>query len=154
MFLWSLLAIVIIIFDQAVKFWVINSIGPSGSINVISGILEFVYVKNTGAAFSFLSQKEYGIVLLSIISVVFCAVVIWYILKKKPTSKLMLVSLSCMVGGAAGNVLDRIFRGFVVDFIEVRFINFPVFNIADIAITVGAFLIIIYEIFFDNTKKK
>ncbi len=154
MLLWSLLSIVIIILDQVTKAWVVSSIGLTESIKIIPGILDFVYVKNTGAAFSILAQREYGIIILSAVSIIFCAAVIWYILKKKPTSKLLLLSLSLMVGGAAGNVLDRIARGFVVDFIEVQFINFPVFNVADIAITVGAVLIIIYEIFFDRTKKE
>ena len=154
MLLWSLLSIVIIILDQVTKAWVVSSIGLTESIKIIPGILDFVYVKNTGAAFSILAQREYGIIILSAVSIIFCAAVIWYILKKKPTSKLLLLSLSLMVEGAAGNVLDRIARGFVVDFIEVQFINFPVFNVADIAITVGAVLIIIYEIFFDRTKKE
>ena len=154
MLLWSLLSIVIIILDQVTKAWVVSSIGLTESIKIIPGILDFVYVKNTGAAFSILAQREYGIIILSAVSIIFCAAVIWYILKKKPTSKLLLLSLSLMVGGAAGNVLDRIARGFVVDFIEVQFINFPVFNVADIAITVGAVLIIIYEIFFYRSKKE
>ncbi len=154
MLLWLLLAAVIIVFDQLVKIWVVNSIGLSDSLKIIPGILDFVYVKNKGAAFSFLAHKEYGIVVLSVISVLFCLAVIWYMLKKKPKSKLLIISLSLMVGGAAGNVIDRIFRGFVVDFIEVQFINFPVFNIADIAITIGAVLIIIYEIFYDKMKKE
>ena len=63
-----------------------------------------------------------------------------------------MTSLMLMFAGALGNAIDRIFRGYVVDFIETTFISFPVFNIADIAITVGAVLLIIYILFFDKTE--
>lgn len=152
MILWSLLAIVIIVFDQLVKLWVVNNIGMTDSIKVIPGIIDFVYVKNTGAAFSFLANKTYGIIFLSIVSLLFCAAVVWYIIKKRPESKLLMLSLVMMLAGAFGNVIDRLFRGFVVDFIETKFITFPVFNIADISITVGAALVIIYILFFDKKE--
>ena len=81
--------------------------------------------------------------LLSIISIVFCIAVIIYWIKKKPTHPLLCTSLTMIFSGALANAIDRIFRGFVVDFINATFINFPVFNIADIAITVGAGLLIL-----------
>lgn len=152
MLLWLLLAIVIIVFDQLVKLWVVNNIGITDSIKIIPGVIDFVNVKNTGAAFSLLADKNYGIIILSVISLVFCIGVAVFVVKKKPKNKLLMASLSMMTAGALGNVIDRIFRGFVVDFIETQFINFPVFNIADIAITVGAVLLIIYILFFDKSK--
>lgn len=152
MLLWLLLAIVIIVFDQLVKLWVVNNIGITDSIKIIPGVIDFVNVKNTGAAFSLLADKNYGIIILSVISLVFCIGVAVFVVKKKPKNKLLMASLSMMTAGASGNVIDRIFRGFVVDFIETQFINFPVFNIADIAITVGAILLIIYILFFDKSK--
>jgi len=154
MLLWSILAIFIIVFDQLTKYWVVGNIGLTDSIKIIPNIVDFVYVKNTGAAFSFLANKTYGIVLLSMISIIFCIAVILFIAKKKPTNKLLLSSLALMFSGAVGNVIDRVVRGFVVDFIELTFINFPVFNVADIAITVGAVLLIIYVSFFDKEKSK
>lgn len=153
MLLWSFLTILIIIFDQLTKYWVVENIGLTDSIKIIPGVFDFVYVKNTGAAFSFLSDKTYGIVFLSIISILFCIGVILFIIKYKPKHKLLLTALSLMFSGAVGNVIDRIIRGFVVDFIEATFINFPVFNVADIAITIGAVLLIIYVIFFDKESK-
>jgi len=87
MFLWSLLAIVIIVFDQVAKWLVVNNIGITDSVKVIPGVIDFVYVKNTGAAFSFLSDKTYGIVILTAISLVFCAVVVWYVFRNKPQKK-------------------------------------------------------------------
>ena len=152
MILWSLLVLVIIALDQLAKYWVVENIGITDAFKIIPGIIDFVYVKNRGGAFSFLSQKTYGIIFLSIVSLLFCVAVIFFIIKKKPKSKLLLVSLGCMLGGAVGNVIDRIFRGFVVDFIETKFISFPVFNIADIAIVTGAILMILYVLFFDKEK--
>ena len=150
MILWSLLAIVIIAFDQLVKLWVVNNIGMTDSIRVIPGMIDFVYIKNTGAAFSFLANKTYGIIILSLVSLVFCAAVVWYVIKKKPDNKLFMLSLVLMFAGAFANAIDRILRGFVIDFIETTFIAFPVFNIADIAITIGAALLIVYILFFDK----
>ncbi len=152
MFLWSLIVVLIIALDQLFKYWVVNNIGITDSITIIPKVIDFVFVKNTGAAFSFLSDKTYGIVLLSGISVAFCIGVIWFMIKKKPRNKLLTVSLALMLSGALGNVIDRILRGYVVDFIETTFIKFPVFNIADIAITLGAALVIMYVLFFDKSK--
>ena len=152
MLLWSIIVIGIIALDQLSKCWVINNIGITDSFTVIPEVIDFVYVKNTGAAFSFLADKTYGIVLLSFISVVFCAAVVWFMIKRKPKSRLLTISLALMLSGAFGNVIDRIFRGYVVDFIETTFIKFPVFNIADIAITCGAALVIIYVLFFEKSK--
>ena len=152
MILWSLIVIVIMALDQLSKYWVINNIGMTDSITVIPNLIDFVYVKNTGAAFSFLSDKTYGIVILSIISVLFCIGVIFFMIKKKPQSRLLTISLALMLSGALGNVIDRIARGYVVDFIDATFFNFPVFNVADIAITCGALLIIIHVLFFEKPK--
>lgn len=152
MFLWSLIVVLIIAVDQLSKYWIVNNIGIRDSISVIPKIIDFVYVKNTGAAFSFLSDKNYGIVILSCISILFCIGVILFMIKYRPKHKLLNISLALMLSGAIGNVIDRIFKGYVVDFIEMIFIDFPVINIADIAITFGAAMIIIYVLFFDKSK--
>ena len=154
MILWIILTIGIILADQITKILVLKNIGPSDTFNIIPNILDFVYVENKGAAFSFLANKTYGIIILSAISILFCVGVVFYMAKFKPKNKLLLCAISLMLGGAVGNVIDRIIRGFVVDFIEVNFINFPVFNVADIAITVGAGLMILYVLLFENDKKR
>ena len=152
MILWSVLAALLVILDQAVKMCVANSIPATDSVKVIPGVIDFVYVKNRGAAFSFLANKAYGITILSIVSLLFCVGVVAYVIVKKPKNKIFRASLMLMFAGAFGNAIDRIFRGYVVDFIETTFISFPVFNIADIAITVGALLLIIYILFFDKSQ--
>ena len=150
MLLWSLFAVVIMAVDQLTKFFVVKYISASDIITVIPGLFEFVYVKNKGAAFNILSGR---LGFLSLISLLFAAGVIWYMIVKKPQNKMCRVSLMLLFAGALGNAIDRVFRGFVVDFIKTSFINFPVFNVADIAITIGAALFIIYLMFFDNKKE-
>ncbi len=147
MIIWLIISLVLIGADQAIKYLVINNIALTDTIEVIPDILNIVYVKNTGAAFSILSGRTY---ILSIVSFVVCVALVWYLIKKKPSSKLLLVSLGMILGGAAGNLIDRVARQFVVDYIEVCFITFPVFNLADMAITIGAALLMIYVIFFDG----
>ena len=152
MFLWSLFAILIIIFDQLTKFFVVQNITLNSEvILVIPKIVSFVNVHNPGAAFSILQGK---IELLSCISLLFSVGVLWYMIIKKPKNKVLRISIMLLFAGAIGNVIDRIFRGYVVDFIKVLFINFPVFNLADIAITCGAILLIVYILFLDNKKEQ
>ena len=141
MIIWAVIAVLIVFVDQISKYLVVQNIGPYDIIDVIPGAFEFVYVKNTGAAFSILENMTW---LLGLISVAFCIFVVIFVIKKRPTSKVFLFSLSLLLGGALGNGIDRIFRKFVVDFIKTSFIDFPVFNVADIAITVGAVILIIY----------
>ena len=150
MILWSVLATLGVVLDQITKYLVIKNISPTQFVEILPGILEFVYVENTGAAFNILSGK---LGLLSIISVAFAIGVVIYMIMKKPQSKLFRIAALLLFAGAVGNVIDRIFRGFVVDFIRVEFIDFPVFNVADIFITIGAVLYIIYILFFDNKKE-
>ena len=150
MLLWSLLAGIIIILDQLTKYLVVENIGKTQVITLIPKVLDLVYVKNTGAAFNILSGR---IGFLSIISLLFVIGVIWYMIVKKPQNRLFCIALMLLFSGAVGNMADRIFRGFVVDFIKTVFIEFPVFNIADIAITCGAILLIIYLLFFEGRKE-
>lgn len=148
--IWLIVSILIIIADQIVKYFVASGMRVGDTAFSALNIFDITYVQNEGAAFSILSGK---LSLLSLISVVFCIGVIVYWIKKKPTHPLLCAALTIMFAGAFGNAIDRIFRGFVVDYIRTTFINFPVFNIADIGITVGAALLVIYVILFDKEDK-
>lgn len=151
MILWAVLAVMLVIFDRITKFLVVEHIGFGDSINIIPGLFNFTYVKNTGAAFSILSEHTW---ILSIISVAFCiGIVLWFIVKK-PESKLLKIAATLIFAGALGNAIDRVFLGYVIDFIETAFMNFPVFNVADILVCVGAGLFLVYELFFDTDIKK
>lgn len=148
---WTLLIFLIVLLDQTVKLFIINNFSSADSVDVIPHILRFIYVKNTGAAFSIFSDKT---AVLGIISVLFCVFVTVYWYVKKPQSKMLKLSFSLLLAGAVGNAIDRIARGFVVDFIETSFIKFPVFNIADISITFGTAFLMIYLLFFDKDGSK
>ena len=103
-------------------------------------------VKNYGAAFNIFSGSR---IFLSLISIIFSILLIYLILKKNNLNTLDLYSYSFILGGTVGNGIDRVYKGFVVDFINLNIINFPVFNIADISINIG-FIFLLYNIFKDN----
>ncbi len=138
-----IIAVLIIAADRLSKIWIMSNVNL-GETFVHLPLFDFTYVQNEGAAFSILSGK---LGILSIVSLAFCIFVIVYFIKKRPTNKLWCFALTFMFAGALANAWDRIFYGYVVDFIETTFINFAIFNIADIAITVGAALMILYSIF-------
>lgn len=150
MLTWILIAGGIIALDQIAKILVTVLLDSTSCVHIIPYLFDFVYVKNTGAAFSMLSDST-G--LLGVISVVFCLGVLWYWKKNNPQHTLMKLSLTLLFAGAFGNAIDRVFRGFVVDFISTAFMEFPVFNVADISIVFGAILLMIYMIFFDKEEE-
>ena len=148
--IYSVIIAVILITDFLVKQYILNNVALGETFGSFTALFDFVYVQNTGAAFSILSGKMW---LLAVVSVVFCIAVIVYFIKKRPKNKLLCISLAMMFAGALGNAVDRICYGYVVDFIKTTFMNFAVFNIADIAITVGACLLVVYTMFFDEKEK-
>lgn len=133
-------ALVVFVADRFSKIRVMSSAELGETFAKIGNVFSFTYVQNRGAAFSMLSGR---LGLLSVFSIAFCIGVVVYWFVKKPTDKLLCSSLAMMAAGAMGNTVDRLMYGYVVDFIKTEFINFPVFNIADIAITVGAALLVV-----------
>lgn len=147
---WFFTGAATVILDQAAKMLVLNNLSLTDCIHIIPGVIDFVFVKNTGAAFSIFSEHT---AVLGIISVIFCIAlgVYWYV--AKPVHILKQTALTLLFAGALGNAIDRIFRGYVIDFISTVFITFPVFNVADIAITVGAALLVIYMLFYEGGRE-
>ncbi|MCR5484110.1 MAG: signal peptidase II [Clostridiales bacterium] len=115
----------------------------SGGKDIIPGFIAFRYVKNTGAAFSILEGRTAALAVFT--AVVSLAGIIW-LMSGKVKDKLFYISIMLIVSGGLGNLYDRIFKGYVVDFIEPLFVNFAVFNFADCLVTVGAALLIVYLI--------
>ena len=134
------LSLIICFFDQITKYYINLNIKSLLNKNFILFSLE--NVKNYGAAFNILSGNR---LLLASISIIFSLALIYYISKKNNTRTIELYSYSFILGGTLGNGIDRIIKGYVTDFISLNFINFPVFNIADISINVG-FLFFIYSL--------
>ncbi len=139
--------------DQIIKFFAERSLSGAQEIVVINNFLSWDYVRNTGAAFGSFSGNT---LVLIIITGVLLAVGIIAILSKKITNKFLLTVSVMIISGGIGNLIDRIAKGYVVDYIKVLFIDFPVFNFADILVTCGAFMLIGYLAFdtYRDYKKK
>ena len=146
-----LTAILLVVIDQLVKLWVRGSIPLGQSIPFIPGLMELTYTQNTGAAFSSFSGLT-GV--LTVISLAASVVIAWMIHKRVFPGALGQLSLTLVLAGAVGNLIDRACLGFVTDMFATTFINFAVFNVADICVTVGGALVICYALFFWNREGK
>lgn len=120
--------------DQALKAWATACLEPVGSIPLIPGILELRYLLNTGAAFGSLAGRQLFLILFTIAAM---AGILVYLLWKRPASRLEYMGWILILGGGLGNLIDRVSAQAVVDYINPLFIDFAVFNFADICITVG-----------------
>ena len=138
------LSIFIVLIDQFTKFSM--SYNKKLLVNKDFLLFKLDFIKNYGAAFNIFSGSR---VFLSLISIFFSILLIYLIFRKNTLNTFDLYSYSFILGGTIGNGIDRIYRGFVVDFINLNIINFPVFNIADISINIG-FIILLYNIFKNN----
>jgi len=134
----------LIAIDQIIKFFVLKYLEPIGSITVIDKVLSLTYVENTGAAFG--SFSGYTRVLSAFTALVLIVGLI-YLLSGKIQSKIVYWSLTLIIAGGAANLIDRVGRHFVIDYIDPLFVKFAVFNFADILVTVGAFIVIVYLIY-------
>ena len=142
----KILITVIIIFilvalDQLIKYCIIKNIYNS-SITVINGFLNLTYVENTGGAFGIGSNN---IVFFILISITVIGILIKLLLsKKEELNNMIIISFSLIISGGIGNLIDRFFRGFVIDYIDISpLIKYPVFNFADICIVIGIIILII-----------
>ena len=138
------LSIFIVLIDQFTKYLMLYN--KKIFINKDFLLFKLDFVKNYGAAFNIFSGSR---IFLSFISIIFSIILIYLILKKSSKSTLDLYSYSFILGGTIGNGIDRIYKGYVVDFINLNIINFPLFNIADISINIG-FIFLLYNIFKNN----
>ena len=129
-------SIAIIMLDQISKLIMIDK-----NINIIPQILSFSYTQNTGVAFGLISNN---IIFVIIFNIVILGIIIKFLKENNESiDYTVLVSLILILSGGIGNLIDRILRGYVVDFIKFDFINFPIFNVADISITLGIFILVI-----------
>ena len=144
--------ILIVAFDRITKYLAKLYLYGKGAKTFIKGVVEFVYAENTGVAFSLFSGGRWFFIILTAVAVIACLV---YMFKGKGKNNLWLFwSLGVIVSGAIGNLIDRIFLGYVIDFINPTFVNFAVFNIADCAVTCGAVVLIGYLVIDSFTGDK
>ena len=135
------LSIFIVLIDQFTKY--LTFYNKKIFINKDFLLFKLDFVKNYGAAFNIFSGNR---IFLSLISIIFSILLIYLILRKNTLNLFDLFSYSFILGGTIGNGMDRVIKGYVIDFINLNIINFPVFNIADISINVG-FILLLYRIF-------
>ena len=133
--------------DQLTKYFAINNLKDlTDEVPVINKVFGLYYVENKGISFSMLSSK---MSLIIIITMIIMLLMVFVLIRTPKTSYFMPFSvvLAVIIGGATGNMLDRILRGYVVDFIMLDFINFPIFNVADIFVTLGLIILVFLIIF-------
>lgn len=140
-----IIAAAVIAADQLTKFAVVVSIGLQESVDLIPGVFRFTYIRNEGAAFGMLSSHRWIFIVLSIAAIVG---IIVFVILKKPKNKLLTTALGLVLGGGIGNMIDRLYLGYVVDFLDFYLIPFWkwIFNVADACACVGAGLLVLYLI--------
>ena len=144
----SLFALGIVGVDQLVKYLIVANIPLYGDAAFIPGIVKLTYVQNTGAAFSMLQGMQW---LFVVIFVALSVLLIFeYFKKPMPFTKFERFCIAAVYGGGLGNMIDRVFRNYVVDMFQTEFMNFPVFNVADIFITCGCILLMVHIAFFNK----
>lgn len=137
-----ILTILVILVDFFSKYMVSKLMTVNETINLIDNFFRITYVKNTGAAFSIFSNNT---ILVIIISVVVIGFLLFYIYKNKGNNKLENVSYAFILGGAIGNLIDRLVYGYVIDFLDFEILSYnaPIFNLADTFIVIGVILFLI-----------
>jgi signal peptidase II len=142
-----------VILDQLSKLWIIGSFELGESREVLSGILNWTYIQNKGAALGMLSEHRWVFMILS--AVLIAAILLFIVFSKEITRPLVVV-LAMILGGGIGNMIDRFAYGYVIDFIDVKFLPFWkwIFNVADIFVTVGAVLLAAVYILTELKRKK
>lgn len=147
-FIYFALALLIVVIDQAIKYFVVIYLEPVSSVTAIPHVLDLVYLENTGVAFGMFKDLRWLFVVLTAVIIVVFTIMLF---KNAKTSKLFSIASLLIVGGGIGNLIDRVFRGFVVDYLQLSFFP-PVCNFADYCITVGTIILIIYLMFYSDSS--
>ena len=147
----AVFAVLIVAADQFTKYLTVAHIPLGTAIPAIPGLFQLTYVQNTGMAFSMLQGGRWFFLITTLLAF---AIMGYAIKKNWITHPTGLWALAAIAGGAVGNLIDRARFGYVIDMIEVTFMEFAVFNVADCFVVCGAILLVIYAFFFDKSDKK
>ena len=148
MLFWIIIIAASVILDQITKMLVVNGMALYESIPLIKNVLSFTYIHNYGAAWGMLSDHRWVFIVVTALAIIVMPI---FLYKYRNLHWMFGLSLSLIIGGAIGNMIDRVFLGYVVDFIQATFIDFPVFNVADICVVCGAIMMFVYVAFIDKT---
>lgn len=149
MIIYLILSLLLIIADQLVKAWVVANFALGGGTSLLPGVVNILYLQNRGAAWGIFAGSFaffYAITAVAVIGVLY---LMW---KERGKSPLIMASYALILAGAIGNFIDRFRLGYVVDMFQVTFIDFPIFNVADICLTIGVALLFVYILFIDGRK--
>ncbi len=147
--IYGIVAAALLCADQGTKWLIRQSMQPGDSVSFFPHVAQLTYVQNTGIAFGALAGRVNFITVLT--AVLLVALVVFMIVKR-PRAHAVWLAVSAIVAGGIGNLFDRIWLNYVVDFIDVLFIDFPVFNVADMWVVGGTGLLLIYMLFFEEKQ--
>ena len=150
-FLYLFISLFVVLADQGLKNYIVSNYIVGEVHQIIPGILSFNYIQNDGAAWNILTGQMWLFYAISVIAIAVC---LYFLFNKKYKNALFDVGLALVLGGIIGNFIDRLHLKYVVDMLQLDFINFNIFNIADSAITTGVLIIFIYLIFFADKDDK
>lgn len=153
MIAYYILALIIVAIDQVTKYVIVKTMALSETIPLLEGVFHITSHRNRGAAFGILQEARWFFIVMTIIVVV---VIVWYMPRIRGQRRALL-AFSLILGGALGNFIDRLLHGEVVDFLDFRLINFPIFNVADSAIVIGVILLMwdtLYEAKQEKLEKR
>lgn len=145
-----LLSFIIVLIDQVSKYLTQAYVDIGQQIEWIPGLLSITHIHNTGAAWSILEGQMWFFYIITVIVVV----MIIYYMQQMKDEPLLKTGLAFILGGALGNFIDRLLHQYVIDMIQLDFIDFPIFNLADTALTIGVILLFIQYIFLDRQEKE
>lgn len=146
----TLMCAVLIGIDQWTKHLAVLYLSDGSVAKAVPGVFDFLYVENRGAAFGMLQDTRWFLVA---ITVALIAALVVFVLKNKSKSWLLFGAVALIVAGGIGNLIDRVWHGYVVDFIHLLFMDFPCFNVADMCVCIGAVLLAIYILISGDTKR-
>ncbi len=141
---------IIAILDQTAKFFAVGLLSEMKTIPLWKDVFHFTYHQNTGGAWGMLENHTW---ILTLVTFFIIVAVVSYMVFKRPKNKWLLTGITFIVGGAVGNLIDRVRLGYVIDFFDFTVIDFPIFNVADSFITIGAIIFCIYVIFMSDKKE-
>lgn len=141
----------IVVLDQVTKYLAKTYLKSMGSVPLIQNVFHFTYVENRGAAFGILQNQRWFFIALT---VVVSVVIAYYLFARKQESVVFTIALSMILGGAIGNLIDRLRLGYVVDMLHFILIDYPVFNVADSCVVIGTILLAYHVLFIANKKER
>ena len=151
MIIYLVLSLLFIVADQAMKVWIVSNFALHTGQEILPGIVKLFYIQNTGAAWGILAGQQFVFYIITAFGV---SAILYLMFQERGKSKFSLTTYSLLLAGALGNFIDRVRLGFVVDMFQFEFIDFPIFNIADICLTVGVVALFLYILIVERKKEK